>query len=179
MKQESRLRNEDGAVLVVALMMLVLLTILGISISSTSEVELQIAGNEMRYKENLYGAEAAAIECAQFMEQTADSVGIDPSISDDFIIPYAGEDGDEIYAAAVRNDDFWDEVVDTDNISPEPGALGNTRYIAYYAGVPHGENLEGTLREFAIYGRYFDPTRPDLGRSIVRIGYRRDGGIIE
>ena len=94
MKQESQLRNEDGAVLVVALIVLVLVTILGITISSTSEVELQIAGNDMRYKENLYRAEAAAMECAQFMDETGE---IDTSISDDYIIPYGGDDGDEIF----------------------------------------------------------------------------------
>jgi len=175
MKQESRLRNEDGAVLIVALMMLVLLTILGISISSTSEVELQIAGNEMRYKENLYRAEAAAMECAEIMAETPE---IDVSTLDDYIIPNE-EDGDLTYSAAVRDDDFWNEGVDTDNILPGTAALGNTRYVAYYAGIPHGEDLSGSLREFAIYGRYFDPARPDLGRSIIRMGYRRNGGMAE
>jgi len=176
MKQESQLRNEDGAVLVVALIVLVLVTILGITISSTSEVELQIAGNDMRYKENLYRAEAAAMECAQLMDETGE---IDTSIADDYIIGFGGDDGDEIISAAVRDDEFWHEDPDTDNILPQAGGLANTSFVAYYAGIPHGEDLSGTLREFAIYGRYFDPDRPDLGRSIIRMGYRRDGGVTD
>jgi len=186
MIQNSRVHNEDGAVLVVALMMLVLLTILGISISSTSEVELQIAGNEMRYKENLYRAEAAAMVCAQLMDET---VEIDVAVEDDWILSFTeGEDLED--AGEVRDDDFWDEDVDTDDIAPgtvqhpTPPAPsldpdGNAHYVALFAGIPPGEDFESGVREFTIFGRYFDPDRPDLGRSIVRMGYRRVGGIAE
>jgi hypothetical protein len=54
----SKLRNEEGSVLVIAIMILVLLTILGISTSTTSEVDIQIAGNEKLYKNVLYTADA-------------------------------------------------------------------------------------------------------------------------
>jgi hypothetical protein len=182
MKQESRLRNEDGAVLVVALMMLVLLTILGISVSSTSEVELQIAGNEMRYKENLYKADAAAMACAQIMEQTA---GIDISIEDDFIIPFTAGETLETQGW-IRDDDFWEGLyADPDNVTDEftPGTVdavldpdGNSRYVAVYIGVPPGEDFESGLREFTIYGR---STGIQGSRSLIRMGYRRVGGIVE
>jgi hypothetical protein len=172
MKQESRLRNEDGVVLIVALMMLVLLTILGISISSTSEVEWQIAGNEMRYKENLYRAEAAAMECAELMDETAE---IDVTIDDDYIIPFS-VGVDATYAVLVRNDDFWDEAVDTDNIAPGTGTVGNTHYLAIFRGTPEGESFESGLKEFIIYGR---STGIQSTRSIVRMGYRRLGGMAE
>jgi hypothetical protein len=179
MKQETLLRNEDGAVLVIALLMLVLLTLLGISISSTSEVEIQIAGNEMRYKENLYKADAAAMACAQIMDETAE---IDVTTEDDYIIPFTAgqtvETNEWIY-----DDDFWDgnKTVGTDEITPgtvdavlDPD--GNARYVAVYAGVPPGEDFESGLREFTIYGR---STGIQGSRSIVRMGYRRVGGIDE
>jgi hypothetical protein len=179
MKQESRLRNEDGAVLVVALMMLVLLTILGISVSSTSEVELQIAGNEMRYKENLYKADAAAMACAEIMEETAQ---IDISTEDDFIIPFTvGEDLED--GGWIRDNDFWEGLytVGTDDITPgtvdavlDPD--GNSRYVAVYIGVPPGEDFESGLREFTVYGR---STGIQGSRSLIRMGYRRVGGIVE
>ena len=54
----SKVRNEEGSVLVVAIMILVLLTIIGISTSTTSEIDLQIAGNEKLYKNVLYTADA-------------------------------------------------------------------------------------------------------------------------
>ena len=180
MRQISRLRNEDGAVLIVSLMMLVLLTLLGISVSTTSDVELQIAGNEMDYKRNMYRAEAAVMDCAQIMDETAE---IDLSTAGDWIIPFA--EGQALESTgAVRDDDFWDEGVDTDNITPGTADAvldpnGNARYIAIFAGLPPGEDFDSELREFILYGRYFNPNRPDLGRSIIRIGYRRSGGIAE
>ena len=54
----SQVRNEEGSVLVIAIMILVLLTIIGISTSKTSEMDLQIAGNENLYKNVLYTADA-------------------------------------------------------------------------------------------------------------------------
>jgi hypothetical protein len=179
MKQEFRLRNEDGAVLVIALMMLVLLTILGISISSTSDIELQIAGNEMRYKENLYKADAAAMACAQIMEETAT---IDMSIEDDYILPFTIGETLETQGW-IYDDDFWDgnKIVGTDDLTPgtvdavlDPN--GNARYVAVYAGVPPGEDFESGLREFTIFAR---ATGIKGSRSIIRMGYRRVGGIVE
>ena len=55
----SRWKNEVGSVLVVALVILVLLTIIGIAAMSTTNVELKISGNEKFYKLALYAAEAA------------------------------------------------------------------------------------------------------------------------
>ena len=62
----SKVRNEEGSVLVIAIMILVLLTIIGISTSTTSEIDLQIAGNDKLYKNVLYTADAG-IEHARAM----------------------------------------------------------------------------------------------------------------
>ena len=51
--------NEDGSVMVVAILILALLTIIGIAAMSTTNVELKISGNEKSYKMALYAAEAA------------------------------------------------------------------------------------------------------------------------
>ena len=52
-------KNEDGSVMVVAILILALLTIIGIAAMSTTNVELKISGNEKSYKMALYAAEAA------------------------------------------------------------------------------------------------------------------------
>ena len=52
MKEISMLKNEDGSVLVLALIMLVLLTLIGISATTTSMLETRISGNERVYKQN-------------------------------------------------------------------------------------------------------------------------------
>ena len=54
MKTETLLKNEDGIAMVIALMLLVLLTLLGMAATTTSVFEIQIAGNDRDYKQNLY-----------------------------------------------------------------------------------------------------------------------------
>ena len=59
------LKNEEGSAMLVALMILMVLTIIGVSSSNTTTVELQIVRNDGIYKQNLYLAEAAAQEAIQ------------------------------------------------------------------------------------------------------------------
>jgi len=50
-------QSEQGSVTVIALMILVVLTLLGITITRTSTIDVQIAGNEIPFKQNFYVAE--------------------------------------------------------------------------------------------------------------------------
>jgi len=50
-------QNEQGSVTVIALMILVVLTLLGITITRTSTIDVRIAGNEIFYKQDFYVAE--------------------------------------------------------------------------------------------------------------------------
>ena len=50
--------NEKGSALVLALLMLVLLTLMGISATTTSTVEIQMAGGEKFYELAFYSAES-------------------------------------------------------------------------------------------------------------------------
>ncbi len=59
MKRIFFIKNEDGSVLVIAFIMLAVLTLMGVVITRTSDIELQIAGNEKFYKMALYATEAA------------------------------------------------------------------------------------------------------------------------
>jgi Tfp pilus assembly protein PilX len=58
MKEKSLLKNEDGSIIVLAMIMLVLLTLLGISATTTSTIEVQIAANGRQAVQNLYQAES-------------------------------------------------------------------------------------------------------------------------
>jgi len=60
MKQQFQLKNETGSVTILAVVLLVLLTLLGMAAISTSSIETQIAGNEVRHKLAFYAAESAA-----------------------------------------------------------------------------------------------------------------------
>lgn len=50
--------NEKGSALVIALLILVLLTLMGISATTTSTIEVQMAGNEKFYEMAFYSAES-------------------------------------------------------------------------------------------------------------------------
>ena len=60
MKQQFQLKNEKGSVTVLAVVLLMLLTLLGMAAIGTSSIETQIAGNEARYKLAFYAAESAS-----------------------------------------------------------------------------------------------------------------------
>jgi len=66
-------KNEGGSVMVVAILILVLLTIIGIAAMNTTNVELKISGNEKSYKMALYAAEAAR----GYVEKTPELYGPD------------------------------------------------------------------------------------------------------
>ena len=69
MQNHSRLKGEGGTIMPIALVLLLLLTMIGIAATMTSEVEIRIAGNEVAYKENLYFAEGSAMAGVQLLEE--------------------------------------------------------------------------------------------------------------
>jgi len=122
MNQDLWLKKEEGSILIVALIMLVLLTLLGIAATTTTDIETQIAGNEKLYKMNLYSAESAAMQCAQVLE-TTDMSDIFPT-----------------WVNVAYDEDNW-------NISGEfQQALdSSSKYLAVYEGVGEsGESLDMT-----------------------------------
>ena len=62
-------RNEEGFVLVTAMLIMVVLTILGIAALSNTSIELQIAGNDRRHKEAFAEAEAGAVLGTELVAQ--------------------------------------------------------------------------------------------------------------
>jgi hypothetical protein len=52
-----RLRNEEGNVLILAFIFLVILTLIGVFATRTAQMDMQIASNEIPYKRNFYIAE--------------------------------------------------------------------------------------------------------------------------
>ena len=59
------LDNEKGSVMILAVFMLMLLTILGIAVLTSSNIDTRIAGNELRHKLAFYAAESATAYVTQ------------------------------------------------------------------------------------------------------------------
>jgi Tfp pilus assembly protein PilX len=66
----ANLKNEKGSVIIMAMMILVLLTIIGIAATNTSIYESQIIGNEHRYQIDFYVADSGWKEGAMWLENT-------------------------------------------------------------------------------------------------------------
>ncbi|MEJ2657316.1 MAG: pilus assembly PilX N-terminal domain-containing protein [Desulfobacterales bacterium] len=58
MKKILRIKNENGSVVVLALIMVVLLSLLGMAVSRTSSIDVQVASNGSRALQDLYQAES-------------------------------------------------------------------------------------------------------------------------
>jgi len=66
------LKDETGSVMVIALLMLALLTIIGISSSTTSQIEIQIAGNDRFHKIAFYNADSGVYTAPKLISSCID-----------------------------------------------------------------------------------------------------------
>lgn len=86
------LSNEDGSAIVIAVLVLLLVTILGISATNTTTIELQIAGNDKIDKTAFYAAEAAGY----YVATNPDLYGnANSTVDAGLCYPGDGEDNDD------------------------------------------------------------------------------------
>ena len=157
------IKSEDGSVMVVALIVLAMLTIIGISASNTSTTELQIVRNDLLYRMNFYKAEAAAREGAQTVANLAtanpDEVNPGQTTKTWVVDPVA----DGIDPTRIADMESIDEASST-------VADGATTYAAAYlgrTGSVAAEN-ESQVYHFNLYGLHADTE----GRAFVEMGYK-------
>lgn len=101
------MKNESGSITVIAaVLILVIITLVGISAMDTTTVELQIAGNDQRSRIAFYNADAGVYTIPKIISRiidTSDPVGI----SDD-----ADSIGDGVdWEGGFDQDDFFDQVM--------------------------------------------------------------------
>ncbi|MCI5188263.1 MAG: hypothetical protein D3905_00420 [Candidatus Electrothrix sp. AS4_5] len=104
--------NDEGFVLVAALLILLVLTVMGIAVNRNTMTEWRIAMNDRQHKEAFYSADAAAELGAEILEQSIACLGM----SDNGVI-LAGKNGMNAY---VEKDSggFWRNY--NDNTVPVP-----------------------------------------------------------
>jgi hypothetical protein len=167
-KATSILNNEEGSVIIAAVMVLVLLTIVGIASTNTSNTEIKIATHELIYQRNFYAAEAATLEALDYMENEPDPTAAAPDFlwnnPGTFTDPFAPE--------------LWDQNMTTKpaDASISPAYAEYTRYLVVHEGIPAGGGSiltnKGAIHEYTIYGRS-SSDRNRKGASTVEIGYRK------
>ena len=161
------MNNEDGSIIIAALLVLVLLTIVGIASTNTSNTEIQIASHTTAYRQNLYRAEGATIEAATLLEGESDPILEPPD--------WLESDVDLITDQNIRD---WDnlgniaeEKIGVSTLSIEIDGEDDTQYIGVYTGIVSGNTMHmgsSTIHGYRIYGRCSPPQR---GTAVVQIGY--------
>lgn len=147
--------RQSGSVLLITILILLFLTILGISAMNMTSTEYQITRNYHIYKKNLYKADAAVMDVAQRFENVDERISngeftISPSSTPDSV---------------AQNGSTWS--------SAESASVSQAQFIWY----DNSENLEGvslslgkqTPHEYFLYGR----GNAHNGEALIKIGYRK------
>jgi len=67
------LDNEDGVIIIIVLFVLVLMTLIGLAATTTTSIDLQIAGNDKFYKVAFYTADAGAYTTPKLISTAVDT----------------------------------------------------------------------------------------------------------
>lgn len=163
-------KSEEGSAVLIALMVLMLITIIGITALDISDTELIVSHNSRCYKQNLYRAEGMVMEAAQIVNATA-AANLTPS-------------------AAGAPSWLVDGTVDTPDFLPESGDWESSTYAqetalsidnpekanftVVYEGLSTGSSLsmDSTIKiwQYSIYGKS-NVCNGELG---VVAGFRRE-----
>lgn len=163
------LDNENGSAIVLALVILAVLTIIGISASTTSTVELKIVRNEKIHHQNFYYAEAGVYEGAQRIEQESN-----PEVQ--LIAATTGYDWLNDNAVDYSTSANWldsGQASGNVNDNSDPSLIDpNASFAANAIGVRPGSSLDmGSTRlyEYSVFGL----SQWNGGQSLIEIGYLR------
>jgi len=157
------IRDEKGNVLIFALLILVLLTMIGLSASQTASIDIQIAGNNMFYKKNFYKAEGSALEAIQRME----SIDLENNSP-------AWVSANPAFENEIENDDDkWETGFSGANAEDALIDDANAKFVVYSEGVlKTGESLDmsrSKIYQYRVYGR----CEQNNGTSLIEVGYRK------
>ena len=158
-------KDESGAVLVISLVLLMAMTLLGLSSSRTASIEVLVAGNDKAFKEILYLAEAAVMENAQTIQNGTEEMNTSGSPSRPaWLVDTLPNPND------VKDDDNW-VTAQLSALDPSGCTL---EYISHFKGVTTGESLdmtkESNLYTYSVYSRGI---QENAAQAYIEIGYKR------
>jgi hypothetical protein len=155
MKHKSRLENEKGSVMVLAVVFLMLLTILGISALTSSSINTQLAANDLRHKLAFCAAESAVA----YVKKRPDLYGPDnitagaPHYFPNNTVPYVPITSGLPSALSINaNQSFNGEVeYDSSLLPPRGSGCSVNKYKAHkYQMVCNGYSSKGTTKNIVV-----------------------------
>ena len=161
------IKNEEGSAIVVAVMILMVVTIIGVSSTNTTTVELQIVRNDGIYKQNLYLAEAAAQEGIQRIWNLSRT---DPFLLERKAPVWLNDINGDI---DLTNPGTWDNDGAGGDDTAEVSSTDPDAVLAVTdTGIAEGGSLdissETNAHQFAVFGI----GNRNNGRVFIEIGYR-------
>lgn len=125
MNLKMKTHNEDGFVLVFALMIMVVLTLIGIAATNTTVIELTIAGNERQLSDRFYTADSGWKQAVPYLDNLASP----PSPINKTPLGTGNPDWTAEYHRIVRNYGNGADGVLNDTFAANPdGTLSNVPY---------------------------------------------------
>lgn len=158
--------GQQGSVLVIALLVLLAMTILGVMGIHTSTVDLHIAGNEHRMRESFYLAEAAAVEGIQRLMKTA---AVD--LNEHHLVWHHCQKQVETQSIDFRNLQDWD----VDQVEPDNGIVSGVDENAFITAVERrvatGSSLIATQSRLYVNSVYGLCTKNHTD-ILIEVGYK-------
>jgi len=176
-------KNHRGSVMAIVLMVMVTLTIVGLTAINDTVMETTIARNHRVHRETLYLGEAAVREATQIMEDYAGdpatrAIITNPTSFPSWLQVETFDFGDDVDWPNLdfRGDDGsaeYDVFQDAAIVNNNENACG---FVVISEGVAPGGSLDmsdpNLLYEYAIYGRGVSPMYHDPSRATIKVGYR-------
>lgn len=127
----SPIRNQQGAVLIVGLVLLVVVTLLCVSVMGMNSLELKIADNSTHKAVSFEAAESARNSAKQTADSIAASLNTNPTVfpSSGAGVYNVGGPGTTVTAPAVSTEAFW-----TASPAKYAVAASDSKYVVEYLG---------------------------------------------
>lgn len=165
MKRTAILKNESGAVLLVAMMILTLIAIVATTYTRNTTVELQIVRNDTEKRQQFYLAESAAREAAQQIENMPVEILSDISTIDWINQAELDLNGLDLYD--VNN--LWVKSA----VDNSPGGTVEVGYSVVEESGPIDLSAASNMHIYSVVGLYDVPDGLNKGQVVIEMGYRR------
>lgn len=161
MKTKELLNNENGSTIVMALILMAVLTVIGISSITTTSMELKIVQNEKTYMDNFYRAESAVREGIQMIESTSAANLGDRSFPLTWLKQYTD-------ATDMSDTGDW-----TTGTNAAASSLADTDYAVVETGIAKGGSLDmsATSNLYDYVARGWGHT--GNGNVLIEVGYKK------
>jgi hypothetical protein len=155
MKHKIRFENEKGSVMILAVIFLVLLTILGMSVLTSSRIDTQLASNEIRHKLAFCAAESAAayVKCRPDLYGPDNITAGIPHYFPNDNVPYIGITSGLPTALSINTIQSFNGKVEYDGplLPPRGSGYSVGRYRAHqYQMVCNGYSSKGTTKNIVV-----------------------------